>query len=547
MNMKALKYFFVACTGSLLFSACYEDKGNYIYDESISDISVKLNSLYGMRKSDGIMTCTITPEVTTADGDKSYLDFVWLLYNESTGVEDTVCTDEVCKFDLDPNASDFSYKYSIQLYVTDRHTNGVTMVPTSLEITKPYSYSWLVLHETNNHAELGTVEYVGAEAMVIPNAYSADRNEPFKGKPVNMAVVKNSPSSSYFKYQSVSQIYVTTTDLSESGLLNQTNHFQLMASWNDLVHASQLADIDFENMEWSSGDPGLMITSNGHIFRNNYMSPFLFEMNVDKNFTGDYYFDKIASSPNNGIAFDKVGRRFVGLSLSSNWRGYEQSTVRSSGTISAVRKASGNVADPTAVPEDYNLIKFVNGYRYDVTNPGALMKYQVYAYCLSSDGKSHVYVFRYLPIEVARDAYGATLPYLFEFNTPEGISEDTPMTSSYEYSNIIFYANGNKIYKLDIATGDASAIYTLEDSSAKITCLKMAKEVYTDTASNFEGADTYGHPYTRCLGAAISTADGKGELLILQLNSAGKVDEDHKWPSVQLYEGFGKIKAIDFI
>lgn len=544
--MKTSRYLFVACVGGFLLSSCYKDKGDYVYNEDIHDISVKLESVYGMRKSDGIMTCNIDPEIETADGDKSYLEYVWIRYNEKSGVEDTVCKTERCTFELDPNASDFSYKYSLQLYVTDKHTNGVTMVPTSLEITKPYSYSWIVLHETDNHAEVGTVEYVGGKAMVIANAYTADRGESLTGKPVSLAVVKNSVDATNFKYQSVSQIYVTTTNLEESGLLNQTDHFKQMAPWNQLVHTSQANDIDFENMQFGMGDPGLVVTSNGNIFRNNYRSPFMFEMKVDPSLTGECYFDKCESGSTIGIAYDKKGHRFVMLNFSNNWRGYEQSSVASAGTISAIGNTAENAADPNKVPEDYNLIHFINGYRYELTNPGAILKYQVYAYCLSPDGQSHVYVFRYRPLLSTR--YGASVPFFFSFKTPQGVTESTPMTSSYEYSNIIFYAVGNKIYKLDLATGESALIYSLEEQTDQIIDLKMAVEEYTDDASAFTGSSTYGHPYTRCLGAAVNTADGKGKIVVLQLNSAGKVEkEEKKWPNEQLYEGFGKIKAIDFI
>ena len=92
--MKTSRYLFVACVGGFLLSSCYKDKGDYVYNEDIHDISVKLESVYGMRKSDGIMTCNIDPEIETADGDKSYLEYVWIRYNEKSGVEDTVCKTE---------------------------------------------------------------------------------------------------------------------------------------------------------------------------------------------------------------------------------------------------------------------------------------------------------------------------------------------------------------------------------------------------------------------------------------------------------------------
>ncbi len=543
--MKEFKYLLVASVCGLLFPSCYEDKGNYDYNEDIHDISVKLESVYGMRKSDDVMTCEIKPEITTADGDKSYLEYVWTRYNEKTGVEDTVGLNEVCSFQLDPNASDFSYKYSLKLYVTDVHTQGVTLVPTSLVITKPYSYSWIVLHETDGHAEVGTVEYVGAKAMVLANAYTSDRGESLTGKPVSMVVVKNAVSASGFNYQSVSQIYVTTTNLAESGLLNQTDHFKLMAPWSELVHETQLADIDFENMSFGTGDCGLVVTSNGNVFHNNYQSPFMFEMGKGSSFDGDAYFDKCESGSTIGVVYDKTGHRFGVLNFASSWRGYDQTTVRSGGSIDAIPEIADNAASPGAVPADYELLHFINGYQYDVTNPGAILKYQVYAYFISPDGKSHVYVIRYRPL--LSSSYGASVPYMFSFPTPQGVTESTPMTSSYAYSNIIFYAVGNKIYKLDIANGESTLIYTAEDG-AEISDLKMAAECYTDASSDFTGASTYGHPYNRCLGAAVNTSDGKGEIVVLQLNSAGKVEkEDKTWPSEQVHKGFGKIKAVDFI
>ena len=73
----------------------------------------------------------------------------------------------------------------------------------------------------------------------------------------------------------------------------------------------------------------------------------------------------------------------------------------------------------------------------------------------------------------------------------------------------------------------------------------MGVEGYVAVAG-FGDYSLYGHPFSRCLGAALNTQSGEGELVVLQLNSVGKVDEDHKFPSVQVHKGFGKIKEIEF-
>ena len=104
------------------------------------------------------------------------------------------------------------------------------------------------------------------------------------------------------------------------------------------------------------------------------------------------------------------------------------------------------------------------------------------------------------------------------------------------------------MYKLDITTGNASVIYQNDDTQATISCLKMAMNGYgwSDSSDDL-GSDTYGHPYSRLLGVAVNKSDGTGELVVLQLNTAGKVDDNHKFPSTQIHRGFGKIKDIAFI
>ena len=546
MTMKTPRYILLLCLVTGLLASCYEDKGNYDYRNDIYDISVKLKSIYGLRKSNEKMTYSITPEITTHDGDTSYLDFVWLMYNEATGVEDTVGTSATATIVIDPNAPGFSYNYSLQLYVTDRRTGGLTMVPTTLEIAKPYAYSWIVLHETDGHAELGTVEYVGADTVVTRTAYTSEQGKSFTGKPLNMEVVKNSVGSGW-NYSSVSQVFVTTTNPTESGLLNQLDHFKLMASWNNLLAAEQRSDIDFADMQLSSGDGELLFVSKGKAYRNNYQSAVCFRVNPSATFDGAYYIDRCSSGPNSGIGYDKEGHRFVSMTYSNNWSGYNVSSVVSAGTFSVVSNTSGNAADPGLISPDEQVIRFIPGYRYSLANPAAWLNYSVYAYSLGPDNRSHVYVFRYHPMVVEAAAYGATMPYRFTFATPAGITAETPMTSGYEYNNILFYAVGNKICKLDFVTGESTVIYSHEDPSAQITSLRMAVEGYTDAASDFTGTATYGHPYCRCLGAGVNTGDGKGELVVLQLNTQGKVDEDHKHPSIQLYKGFGKIKDINFM
>lgn len=199
---------------SSLLASCYEDKGNYDYDESISDISVKLNQSYGVRKADTEMTYTINPEIKTNDGDKSYLKYTWVMNTTSANSSrnDTIGHDESLTLTMDPNDPNFVYKYYIKLYVTDTRTNAKTMVPTTVEVGKPYTKAWMVLHEKDNHAELGAVEYIGSVMMVTPDAYKQETGKDLTGQPVSLSYMQKQPNKSYWLYTADSQLFVTTTN-----------------------------------------------------------------------------------------------------------------------------------------------------------------------------------------------------------------------------------------------------------------------------------------------------------------------------------------------
>lgn len=548
--MKVLKYGLLL-TSIAVLTSCYEDKGNYQYDESIQDISVKLESLYGIRKQDQKMSFTITPEITTKDGDKSHLRYVWVMNTQTpnSSANDTIGTDEAVTLELDPTAEDFAYKYYLRLYVTDTQTQGVTMVPTQVEVTKPYSYAWAVLHETDNHAELGAVEYVGNEMMVTPNAFSKDKGETLKGKPISLAVTQHETTKSYWTYEAPSQFYINTTVPEESGLYNQSEKFKLMASWNNLVAEQQKGDIDFAQMQTAAcPNSGLVVYSKGHAFNSCYYSPYLFEMAAASNLPGDFYIDKVAAGPHTAIAYDTKGHRFVHLALQSSgtWIGFNPTEIGEAAPVTRINYRQGeDAADANSIDPNEQVIRMFNGYHYERSGTAIWQRYGGYAYALAPGKQSHVYVFRYYALT---HSDVPAIPYSYKFVTPEGVDENTPMTSGPNYNNIIFYATGNKVYRLDVSTGQTSLIYQYEDTGAKISCLKMAVDGYAfGDSDDTLGTDTYGHPYSRTLGIGINTSDGKGVLVVLQLNTAGKIDTDHKYPSTQVHQGFGPITDIAFI
>lgn len=535
-----------------LLASCYEDKGNYDYDESISDISVKLNQSYGVRKADTEMTYTINPEIKTDDGDKSYLKYTWVMNTTSANSSrnDTIGHDESLTLTMDPNDPNFVYKYYIKLYVTDTRTNAKTMVPTTVEVGKPYTKAWMVLHEKDNHAELGAVEYIGSVMMVTPDAYKQETGKDLTGQPVSLSYMQKQPNKSYWLYTADSQLFVTTTNGEESGLIDQTNKFKLMATWTQLFSPLQIGNVDFNDFQTQAcPNYGLLLCSKGHMFSQCSTSPVLFQMSPEDILTGECNISKFAAGPHTALGYDNASHRFVHIALQSSpdfWGGYKPSGIKKNAPIKRIAYKNGvDARDPNHIPENENVINIVNGYHYQRTGVAIWQRYNCYAYSLAPGNMSHVYIFSYYALTHANEA---TMTNVFEFPTPEGINENTPMTSGATFNNIIFYAAGNKVYKLDISTGSSKVIYQSDDTRASISCLRMAVNPFSWNDGNDNlGTETYGHPFSRLLGVAVNKSDGTGELVVLQLNAAGKVDDDHKFPSTQIHKGFGKIKDIAFI
>ena len=559
----------IALMSLLLASACYEDKGNYDY-LPLHRVIVEVENNYGIKRPDAAIDYTITPKVTLSDGstDLSEVQFLWrgnTATNQSIG--DTLSTAQSVTLHIDPESEDFSYYWYLRLYVTDRQSGVTEMYPVNLTIIKPYESSWMVLHDTDNHAELGAVEYAAGEMIVTPDALTQERSEmnvePLTGKAVSLGREQRSSIGyeSWWGGLSVkTQLYVTTTKLEESGLVNQADHFLLLGPWDRIIYPVDFEGFDTGDVQVANGYQAMTFCSNGHAYQGSGYSFLVYGCHPDNNVAtgGDYYIEKMFGTPTTSICYDSRQGRFllVDTQGTGSWMGSGSHNAADAPTnnVIAIPSSPNNVADPGNISADKQIVDFVGGYWYGKNAMAAWQRYCVYAYMLSEEtGKSYVYVFHNYPLTNNTDAEdNIPLTGLYTIDTPEGVTVDTPMTSSFLFNNILFYAVDNKIYKLDFAmtNGNTTLIYQDPNPQAKISCLQMAYEEFNEIlfeGDDSVGKDSYGHPFGRVLGAGVNMPDGTGKLLILHLNTAGKVDVDTTYPAIQEHTEFGTIKDITFI
>ena len=123
--------------------------------------------------------------------------------------------------------------------------------------------------------------------------------------------------------------------------------------------------------------------------------------------------------------------------------------------------------------------------------------------------------------------------------TPEGVDENSCFASGCAYNGILFYTSGNKVYRLDFSQkgGSVSVIYT--HPKGTITSMEFAKAGKSTPAATYP---EYIYNPNQELGIAIDNGDGTSDFVILDLNTAGSVDESHIFERT-----FGTIKDIAYI
>ena len=118
--MKRLIYFILG----LLVASCYDDKGNYTYQE-VNTLDVSLNKVYSVRL-DKDTTVTIIPQLSQSlQENEDNLEYTWLHSTTNHnfyghGKFDTVGLEQNLNFHIDPEAKNLAYAHYFRLNVYER-------------------------------------------------------------------------------------------------------------------------------------------------------------------------------------------------------------------------------------------------------------------------------------------------------------------------------------------------------------------------------------------------------------------------------------------
>ena len=541
--MKRLIYFILG----LLVASCYDDKGNYTYQE-VNTLDVSLNKVYSVRL-DKDTTVTIIPQLSQSlQENEDNLEYTWLHSTTNHnfyghGKFDTVGLEQNLNFHIDPEAKNLAYAHYFRLNVYDRITDIEYPVNTTIELIKPYVGSWMILHRKNGQTELGSVEYIGGDIVVQEDAYYEETGKRFTGKP--QALMSYTTSCKYYGTGSGWNMFtVITDDPVESGVYCQWKHFEKKDSLTRMVAPLAQNSFDFQHITLADGDgtASALLLSGGMLYQSPRAGK-IYEPAAD--LEGEVNITLASKISNNALLYDEAGHRFAFYYNTSDGLGvkkydplYFSESEENTNLIKAIPTRDGNVSavNPNKLPEDQKVLYLGTGYQY------ASAWTSVYAYALAkNDTRCFVYEFNPRGFNYSDNA---SFNGYYTINIPQGLDESAVFASTPPYSGLLFYASGNTVYRLDFkqAGGKATAIYT--HAGGKAVKMKFAKR-YLSSSNAF---DAYEFDVQYSLGIGFYMGNGKGDFVILNLSSTGSVggDSEH-YPAKQVYTDFGEITDFVFI
>lgn len=541
--MKRLIYFILG----LLVASCYDDKGNYTYQE-VNTLDVSLNKVYSVRL-DKDTTVTIIPQLSQSlQENEDNLEYTWLHSTTNHnfyghGKFDTVGLEKNLNFHIDPEAKNLAYAHYFRLNVYDRITDIEYPVNTTIELIKPYVGSWMILHRKNGQTELGSIEYIGGDIVVQEDAYYEETGKRFTGKP--QALMSYTTSCKYYGTGSGWNMFtVITDDPVESGVYCQWKHFEKKDSLTRMVAPLAQNSFDFQHITLADGDgtASALLLSGGMLYQSPRAGK-IYEPAAD--LEGEVNITLASKISNNALLYDEAGHRFAFYYNTSDGLGvkkydplYFSESEENTNLIKAIPTRDGNVSavNPNKLPEDQKVLYLGTGYQY------ASAWTSVYAYALAkNDTRCFVYEFNPRGFNYSDNA---SFNGYYTINIPQGLDESAVFASTPPYSGLLFYASGNTVYRLDFkqAGGKATAIYT--HAGGKAVKMKFAKR-YLSSSNAF---DTYEFDVQYSLGIGFDMGNGKGDFVILNLSPTGSVggDSEH-YPAKQVYTDFGEITDFVFI
>lgn len=530
-------------------TSCYEDKGNYSYSET-NEVKVVLNPTY--ISSSFKETVEIEPKVTqTIRKDNKNLSYLWVqkLNDYDNTFTDTLSNEInlTIEVDRDADGDKFEFVKLLRLIVTDSETGLQYNTDTDFKVARPYYNCWTILHKKDGKTMLGTVEYQDGKIITKEDAFFQETGKNLLGEPVALACFEHF-ASLYYKFDEYNNAVrngyaIMTSTPAESGIYCQWEKFNHKDNFGSMVYAPHSDDFNPANVTYldGSGSGNVSFISNGQLYQS-YVAGKFYKARMGE-ITGDVNITRKSVESYAILMWDDAGKRFISY-MPADWFENEDqfdnkkfSEIEENSELRPIpeHKDNNEDVDPNNITIGQEMLHIGHGYGQD--------NYSGLTYAIGMNG-SNIFVYEF-------DAYGDAMLYgekcFYDYHVnsiPKNMTVDSKIETSRGYNGIFFYTSGNSVYRYDFITESSAKIYTHIDQG-EITNFKFAKRQYTFLGNDEIVGDN--HPNWQKLGLTVEKTDGTSDFIVLHLDITGKVSSDSRYPSKQVYEGFGKVKDIEFL
>lgn len=531
-----------------LFGACYDDLGNYDYQE-INELEVELPEVVEVVvPTKDSVEIVLQPEVKQITReDNGNLVYLWRR-KEGTGAS----VWKECGWEKDYLVwvkSRTTEDVCFRLSVTDTILGITTYREVTLKMVNPLENAWFVLQNQVGKSVLGVVDGTGQGATVRNNIYEYlfGAEEEIPGKPVALEV---NPSLSPGKLETMTVLYLLTD---EGGRMMNSRTLETIYDYKEMLLGLE----SNAEPEFVKADQGELIIDGGKMWYATWSEYSIFyPIKLAEEVGTDYYLTNAFLTVNHQvIAYDRIHNCFLWYDRWDNPPTLYGETVRNGEIQYYDINGASNRACLKRIAEEPN---FPNVFSPDNIGKQKILFMGVHSFAGLGASMKGIAVGRkegsmqWNIYEFSNDGlyYGdrSRCSAYYTFMPSVGNEDSWQFASSCYFNNIFFYASDNKVYRVDLNSFVPleTMIYEYPDPSSRITKMKFRHDRIAEMNLDWGTMIMITEDQPYWLGLAVEHVDKTASLVDMRLKSSGEVLKENGKQKVYEYKGFEGIVDIGY-
>ena len=533
---------------SMVGNACYDDLGNYDYQE-INELTIVLPEVMEVIvPTEDSVEIILAPEVRQLSRtDNDNLKYLWRKKEGSSASTWSVCDHgkDLHLWIKSRSTEPLNFRFA----VTDTVLGITSYKEVIVRMLNPLENAWFVLQDQGGKTVLGVVDGSGPGALIKPDIYQElmGVGKVIPGEPRALTVIPNLQPGTI---ETMTVIDVLT---SEGGMMMNSRTLETIYDYGEMLLGLKEA----ANPQYIKADRGELVIDNGKMWYAAWSEYSVFyPVKLDETIGNDYYLTQaMLLLDDQVIAYDRMNQCFLWYNRWDNPVILYGETVRTIGL--QYYDVNGNqnrarlklVEEIPEYPNKFNPDK-LEGQKvlfmgvHSFTGLGASQKGMAIA---CDEGSRQLYIY-----EFSNDGLyagnQARCSGFYKFVPAVGDEVTWQFATSCFFNNVFFYASGNKVFRVDLNSFVPleTKIYEYPDPTVRITKMKFRHERFAEMSLDWGSMNVTTEDQPYWLGVAVEHSDGKASVIEMRLKPSGEILKEDGIAKVFEYSGFENIVDISY-